>query len=121
MTFNFEVKRELTAEVIAYGGEHYMRTREVAQLIGVKQQYEFNADIKRSIGVKAILKGEDTRDFRGQDDDKRTTFINIKKLIVFLQCGEINHKMIQSKKEEVCDGLIRILVNTRCEARKNAM
>ena len=113
--FEFEVKRTLTAEVIAHENEYYMRTREVAQVLGVKQQYEFNADIKRSLGSKAILKGEDTLDFRGIDDTDKTTFINIKKLIIFLQCGEINHKMIQGKKEEVLDGLIRILVLKRNE------
>ena len=109
--FDFEVKRTLKAEVISHEGKHYMRTREVAQILGVKQQYEFNADIKRNLGSRGLLKGEDTLDFRGLDDTDRTTFIEIKKLIMFLQCGEINHKMIQGKKEEMIEALIRILNN----------
>ena len=79
--FDFEVKSTLKAEVISHEGKYYMRTREVAQILGVKQQYEFNADIKRNLGSRGLLKGEDTLDFRGLDDTDRTTFIEFKKLI----------------------------------------
>ena len=96
----FPVKKELRIEKIEYNNEIYVRTKEVAVFLGVKQPFEFNSAIK-NWSRTAILKGKDTEDFRNTTDEARTTFINIKDMIKFLEQGLIPHKMEQSSKEKV--------------------
>lgn len=106
-------KRTLDVEILKNAnGYIYFRTREVAQVLGVKQQFEFNADIKRALGVNAILKGEDTLGFRKEEDTDRTTFVGIMNLFVFLTKGEIHHKMIEGAKDALCDELARLISQT---------
>lgn len=105
----FSVKRELSIEIITYEGDNFMRIREIAGVLGVKQQYEFTSDIKKTIGKNKVLNGDDTVEFRTQDDERRTVFINTKDLLLYLLNGtNIPHKIIPSKKEEMINELIKL-------------
>lgn len=102
MTKYFPIKKELRIEKIEYMGEVYVRTKEVASFLGVKQPFEFNGDIRRWNGA-VILKGQATENFRGQDDEARTTFITIRDMVRFLEQGTINHKISWEYKNAVLD------------------
>jgi hypothetical protein len=108
MTLN--TKRQLEVNLFEVNGRYYVRTREVAGVLGVKQPFEFTANIKRVLGDKVILSGDKTETFRDTtEDDNRTTFISTKDLFRFLYCGDICHKMIGAKVKELKDELINYL------------
>lgn len=50
------VVRTIQVEVIPYNGQYFVRTREIANLLEIKQPFEFNADIKKH-NPTYILKG----------------------------------------------------------------
>lgn len=88
-------KRQMEIELIKSGQEYFVRTREVAGVLGVKQPFEFCSNVRKVLGDKAILTGERTEAFRNEkEDEARTTFINIRDLYTFLVSGTIYHKMI---------------------------
>lgn len=108
MTLN--TKRQLEIQLFRVCDKYFMRTREVAGVLGVKQPFEFTANIKRVMGDNVILSGDKTEVFRNEiDDDGRTTFISTRDLYRFLCIGEINHKMIPSKVIELKHELIAYL------------
>lgn len=111
--FTLKTERRLTAEVLCHEKNMYVRTREVAQVLGVKQQFEFTANIRREMGAKVILNGERTKGFRCAGDTEKTTFINIIDLYKFLKYYTINHKIIQSKKEELCNEILELAISER--------
>ena len=94
-------------EVISYKGEIFFRTKEVAEVLDVKQPFNFNFYIKE----KKIWKGKRTADFRKPSDDYRTTFIRIQILCDFLQSEAFEHRLRynQSKKAELLAELARYL------------
>lgn len=98
--FKMPVNRVLEVEVIEHEGKYYARTRELAYLLGVKQQYELNADIKE-YSHDYILNYKNTEDFRTCEDEPRTTFIELKNFLRYLESGAIAHKMIGSKRDEL--------------------
>lgn len=81
-----------TIQVVEYEGRKYVRTRDVADVLEIKQPYEFNSDIKNVLGESAILKGKDTEGFRTVDDTVRTTYIEVMPMVRFLQRGMLRHK-----------------------------
>lgn len=95
------VQRILTIESFPHSGEIYFRTREVAGVLGIKQPFEFTSDIKALLGVQAIKKGEDTVDFRSIDDSSRTTFVSARDLKIFLESGNLRHKIIPFQRESL--------------------
>lgn len=98
-------------EVISYKGEIFFRTKEVAEVLDVKQPFNFNFYIKEYAGEKKIWKGKRTADFRKPSDDYRTTFIRIQILCDFLQSEAFEHRLRynQSKKAELLAELARYL------------
>lgn len=107
--FNLKTERKLTVEVLCHENEMYVRTREVAQVLGIKQPFEFTANIKSYLGNEFILKGEKTKDFRTSEDTERTTFINIKFLCFYLTFFPIHHKLIKEKMDEMCEELCSLI------------
>lgn len=87
-------------EVIKYINKFYMRTRDLANILYVKNPMEFTKNIKREFGKDSvILKGKRTEKFRKEDDTARTTFVEVKDALLFLECGKISHKMNVEKKQ----------------------
>ena len=111
--FNLRTERTLTVEVFTYRKSMYVRTREVAQLLGIKQPFEFTANIKQYLGANTILKGEKTKAFRTPEDEDRTTFINIKDLYYYLSCCPMHHKFIKEKRDEMCRELCGLIFSGR--------
>lgn len=93
-----QVQREY--EVVKHINKFYMRTRDIANLLEIKQPMELTANIKREFGRDSvILKGKRTEKFRKGDDTARTTYIEIKDAVLFLECGIIKHKMNNDAKQ----------------------
>lgn len=96
---NLSISVKTNYKIYKHKYRYYMRTRDVASILGVKQQYEFNRNIKQEfMDDKIILKGKSTEPFRTEDDCERTTFINVSDLILFLEAGNINHKFNIDKR-----------------------
>ena len=109
-----ETKRTIQIEVIDYKNKFYVRTAEVAAVLGIKQQFEFTSNIREMYGEKAILKGKETLLFREEEDNNRTTFISVTTLKKYLKNpGSRQHRMIQENK----DALMKELKDLR-HARK---
>ena len=90
---------------------YYVKTRDVAMVLGVKQPFEFTAGIKKLLGNEAILKGEKTEAFRLSEDSSRTTFVSCNSLFEYLNnpSAKVN-KMIPSKKDDLLDELSNFLI-----------
>lgn len=64
------------------GKKVYVRTRDIADALGIKQPFEFNAYLKK---YGKVLKGDATEGFRKKNiDDSRTTFMQLKEIIKIL-------------------------------------
>lgn len=77
----------------------YVRTRDIADALGVKQPFEFTSDIRKSLGGHSVLSGEDTRAFRHEEDNSRTTYTKVLDMIQFLKTGTMNHKTNGTKQD----------------------
>lgn len=78
------VDRKIVVKAFPYWGEYYLRTRDVANYIGVKQPFAFTEDIKDVLGYEKILKYEDAAGFRQKEDLPTTTFISARDLYTYL-------------------------------------
>lgn len=94
------VSRTVEVKSVLFNNRWYARTRDIAWLLGIKQQFEFTSDIKRALGEDVILKYERTEPFRFKGDVPRTTYIEITDVIKFLNSSSIHHKMLIEKKDE---------------------
>lgn len=90
--FIFPVTRPLYITCTQHEGEYYLKTRDVAQLLGIKQPFQFVANIKKILGKESVLNGVKTEEFRGKEDDYRTTFINGKDLLHFFTVTQQQYK-----------------------------
>lgn len=108
--FTFPVSRTIQATVFPYDGKYYFKTREVADLLGIKQPFQFNADIKEMLGKNAVLKGHYTEPFRGAADSKRETFIEGEKLLYILENSSVRftNNMISTMYVKVVEALRRV-------------
>lgn len=77
------------------GKRWYVRTREIADALGIKQVYEFNSFLKKH---GKVLKGETTEDFRKKNIDTSTT--------TFMRFEEI-YRILSTKSKS----MIRIAPN----------
>ena len=80
----FPVTREIQMKLFHHNGKCYVRTRDAASLLGIKQPFQFVACCKEFLGENAILKGTDTESFRDGEDSSRVTFIEISDLLDYL-------------------------------------
>lgn len=108
--FIFPVSRPIQITVFPFGGRYFFKTREVAVLLGIKQPFQFNADIKEMLGKDAILKGHYTELFRNPDDNKRVTFIDGENLLYILENSSVRFKnnMIPTMYVRVVEALRQI-------------
>ena len=80
----FPITRVIEMKVFHHNGKHYVRTRDAADLLGMKQPFQFTAYCREFLGENAILKGNDTESFRDGEDSPRVTFIEISDLLDYL-------------------------------------
>lgn len=101
---NVKMVNRLEAKV--YDGVTYVRTKDVANVIGIKQPFEFNKQIRESLGIEAILKGDRTIKFRTAGlDTNRTTFISVDNLIKFFKVGTLRLRFEIKKLNELLEEL----------------
>lgn len=86
-------------KVVEYKNVAYVRTRDIADALGVKQPFEFTSDIRKSLGGHVVLSGEDTKEFRGGTDNTRTPYIKVSDMIEFLERGIMKHKTNGTRQE----------------------
>lgn len=101
--YAFPVKRVVRAEVIRYNGESYLRTNEIAALLGIEQKSQFSSNIKRKLGSGVIIKGKESKSFRTEKDTEKTVFITAKNLMVYLE------GLRQNKNKTARDEIIKAL------------
>ena len=101
--YAFPVKRVVRAEVIRYNGESYLRTNEIAALLGIEQKSQFSSNIKRKLGSGVIIKGKESKYFRTEKDTEKTVFITAKNLMVYLE------GLRQNKNKTARDEIIKAL------------
>ena len=90
--------RLVQVKLFEYEGNKYVRMRELAYLLGIKQPFEFTRTIKQH-SESAILKGVTTKDFRDDIDNNTTIFVNLKELYAFLLDGERVHRLLLPIRE----------------------
>ena len=85
MTNIFSIPITETVFIEEFQGDSYIRTKDLAGLLKIKQQYEFTSHIKKTLGEFAIKKGAQTLPFRSENDCSRTTFLSIPDAINYLE------------------------------------
>lgn len=104
-TYFFPIKRVLQIRVYCYNEKRYFRTRDVALLLDIKQPFQFTADIRRLLGAGSIVKGYRSEPFRLEEDNSKTTFIEMHDLYrclsSYYDCGS----MLMDKRQEMLNML----------------
>lgn len=77
-------------KIYHYQNNTYLRIKDLARVLGVKQEFEFTNKIREIMGYGVILKGPCTACFRGPDDTSRTTFISLLAAYRMLQIPDFN-------------------------------
>lgn len=80
-----EKKTTFYAYFNADDDNYYLKTHDVARYLSIKQPFEFNSSIKEIYGDENIISGESTTSFRTIFDNKKTTYINAKTLLMYLE------------------------------------
>ena len=83
-SFIFPVERVITMKVYCHNGKRYVRTRDAADLLGMKQPFQFTANCRKILGEGSILNEEATETFRGEENNGRVTFIEVNDLYDYL-------------------------------------
>lgn len=96
-TFMFPVERVIRMKVYRHNGMHYVRTRDAADLLGMKQPFQFTANCREILGEGSILNGEDTESFRGEENSGRVTFIEANDLLNYLLHDGTNYLQTYEK------------------------
>lgn len=84
-TMKLGVTRTINPSVFLYKKQYYVKTREIAWLLEIKQPFEFVKTLKEMYGDEVILKGLETESFRDATDNSRTTFVDIETLMDYLE------------------------------------
>ena len=79
-------------KVVTYNHVSYVRTRDIADALGIKQPFEFTSNIRKIMGGHVVLSGEDTKEFRCEEDNTRTPYVRVSDMIDFLSKGVLYHK-----------------------------
>lgn len=106
-----KTKRVISVPVFRYDKNVYFRVRDIANLLEVKQVYQFTSDIKKVLGYHAILKYENTKNFRTKHDLPSAPFVKAEDLLLFLENPKhlkhrINLKRKSKIKKEITDLLL---------------
>lgn len=107
--FMFPVERVIRMKVFPHNGRYYVRTREIADLLGMKQPFQFTADVREFLGEGCILNGDDTKPFREEYDTNRVTFIAINDLLEYLVSD--NTSYLQTYEKGFYTHVIKALQN----------
>lgn len=78
--------------IVEHNRINYVRTRDISDVIGVKQPFQFTSDIRQAMGGSVILQGEDSKELRDSTDNARTPYIKVVDMIEFLEAGLMGHK-----------------------------
>lgn len=108
-SFIFPVERVIRMKVFKYNGRHYVRTREIADLLGMKQPFQFTANVREYLGDGCILNGEDTKPFREECDNNRVTFIEVNDLLDYLLTDSTNY--LQKYEKGIYTHTVKALQN----------
>lgn len=73
-------KNKVTKETTQY----YLKIRDVAAVLGIKQPFEFASDIKEKMGKDVVKDGHALPNLLATDDTKRATYISIEDLYNYL-------------------------------------
>jgi hypothetical protein len=73
----FPVTRTIRPSVMPWHGRYYMRTRELADVLGLSQPFQFTKDIRKTYGEHMIIAGAKAKFLRTGDDNSKTTFIAV--------------------------------------------
>ena len=73
----FPVKRVICPSIIPWHGRYYVRTRELADVLGLQQPFQFTADIRHKYGEHMIIAGKKAKSLRSGDENPKTTFISV--------------------------------------------
>lgn len=88
---NFPVVRTIRMKVYSHNGKKYVRTRDAADLLGMKQPFQFTANCRKYLGEGSILNDAKTEAFRSEEDSSRVTFIEISDLLDYLLYDGTNY------------------------------
>lgn len=78
--------------IVEHNRINYVRTRDISDVIGVKQPFQFTSDIRQAMGGSVILQGEDSKELRDSTDNARTPYIKVADMIEFLEASLMGHK-----------------------------
>lgn len=86
--------RTLTVRAFFYDGACYFRTREISDLVGIKQPFAMTDWIRKNYGKDAIVSGAFTEPFRSPEQDTaETTFIMDEHVLRYLtKLGTSKHR-----------------------------
>lgn len=96
-----DIERILKLEKYYFSGELYLKIRDVASFIDIKQPFQLTADIKKRYGNSSILKGNITECFRDHGDTSRTVFVKAASLLDFLKHDE-SYSSDRTYKMKLC-------------------
>jgi len=105
----FPVERVVRIKAYPCGDKFLFRCKDIANLLGLKQPFQFTADLKSFLGSDHVLSGKDTLDFRDIDDHDRTPFVTADDLYRFLTSSVMRQKCSEGMKDKVTEGLLRYM------------
>lgn len=100
-TYYFPVKRVLSIKVYCHMGKRYFRTRDIALLLDIKQPFQFTEYCRKLLGPGSIVKGYRSEAFRLEEDNSKTTFIEMRDLYRYLSAYHDGSNMLMDKRQEV--------------------
>lgn len=103
----FPFSRTVGAKVYTIGDKCYVKTKEIAILLGIKQPFEFARHIKKALDEETVLSLK-RAEFIYQDEREefKSTFIEVKDMIKYLR-----RKNIPEAKTPYMERVIEALEN----------
>lgn len=110
-TLKLGVVRTVNPTIYLFRKKHYVKIREIAWLLEIKQQYDFTKSLKEIYGEDKILKGLETQSFRDATDNSKTTFVDLETLQEYFSRPDIRlfHHVNEKKLKQVSDAISSIL------------
>lgn len=76
------ITRTVKAEILTHNNINYVRTREIADILGVKQPFEFTHHIEEELGPVTVRQAP----FATKQDSSRTVFISVNNMLAYMEC-----------------------------------
>ncbi len=90
-----------TVRIVTHKGVGYVRTRDISDVLGIKQPFEFTKDIREALGDEAVLSRDLTQEFRSGEDNARTPYVRVRTMIEVLDKHLYNHKTNGNTQEVI--------------------